>query len=92
MKSIGYRLSAVFSVVVLINNANAEAWGKFENDSLRIERESIKQEVISDDLFDETIKDELASVKKIEDSKKTKSNKNSKKSKPKSRKKSKKKR
>ena len=95
MKNIGYGLAAVFGVVVSINNANAEAWGKLEKDSLciekkNIEKKNIKNEVISDDLFDEITKDELASIKKVENSKETKFNKNSKK--PKSWEKSKKKR
>ncbi|MCR5225458.1 MAG: hypothetical protein K6C34_05210 [Alphaproteobacteria bacterium] len=76
MKNISCGLAAVFSLVVLINNANAETWGKFETDSRRIEEKNIKNKaVISDDFFDETTKEELASVKKIEALKNIKSKK-----------------
>lgn len=93
MKSIGYGLAAVFSWAILINDANAEAWGNFEPDSFLIkEKDTQNIAVISDNLFDEVTKDDLASVKEIKNSKNIKSKKTSNKSKTKSRKKSKKKR
>ncbi len=54
MKNISYGLAAVFSLVVLISDANAEEWGKFETDSCPIEKTNIQNKpTISDNLFDE---------------------------------------
>lgn len=72
MKNISYGLAAVFGWGVLINDTNAETWGKFETDSLRIEKKDTQNTaVISDNLFDEDIKDEQPINEKKKVSKKS---------------------